>query len=84
MDLGLHTPYKTSKVVTLKKFKFNKITGRIGKQQIRKVPVTRGNPLSIFMKTTMVKDVRKYPLSIASSGTTFTTTTEWNLNNLFR
>jgi hypothetical protein len=52
-------------------------------QQIRKVPVTGGNPLSVLTETMVEEDVSKYPLSIASTGTSFTTTMEWNLKNLF-
>jgi hypothetical protein len=36
MELGLHTPYKPNKVVNLKKFRFDKATGRIVQQQTRK------------------------------------------------
>jgi len=65
MKLGLHTPYKTSKVLNLKKFRFEKAIGRIVKQHTRKVPITGGNPLSIITKTMITEDVIKDSLSIA-------------------
>jgi hypothetical protein len=51
--------------------------------RFRKVPVTEVNPLSILTETTVVEEISKDPLSIASTDTAFTTTMEWNLKNLF-
>jgi hypothetical protein len=75
MELGLRTPYKPSKVANLKKFKYDKATGRIVQQQVRKVPVTGGNPLAVLTETIVMEDASQDPLSIASIGTSFTTTT---------
>jgi hypothetical protein len=46
--LGIHTPFKPSKVENLKKFKYDKAMGRIVQQQVKQVSFTRGNPLSLL------------------------------------
>ena len=63
----------------MKGFIFDKATGRIVQQQTRKIPVIGGNPLPIVIDTSIIEDVRKDSLSIASSDVAFTMETEQNL-----
>jgi hypothetical protein len=57
MELGLSTPYKPNKVANLKKFRYDKATGRIVQQQVKKVLVTGGNPLVVIKETNVMEDV---------------------------
>jgi hypothetical protein len=75
LDLGLHTPYKPNKVPNLKKFKYDKVMGRIVQEKMRKVSGHRRQS-NINPHTDLItKNVSEDPISIASAGTTFTTTT---------
>ena len=51
LDLGHHTPHKPSKIPNLKKFKYEKFTGRIVQQEVWNIPVTWGNSLSMLIET---------------------------------
>jgi hypothetical protein len=63
---------KARKVANLKTFQFDKASNRIVQQQTKKLLVTRKYPLSVVTKTTMTEDVRKDPISIASTSVSFT------------
>jgi hypothetical protein len=84
MELGLCIPYKPNKVANLKKFKYDNPTGRFVQQQVRKVPVIRGNSLVFIIETIVTEDGIQDPLSITSTGTSFTTAIEQDLKNLYR
>jgi len=75
MELGLCALYKPNKVVNLKTFKYDKTTCRIMQQHIINVPSTGGTPLEVLTKNIMTEYANQYLLSIASTGTSFTTVT---------
>jgi hypothetical protein len=59
-------------------FKYDKATGKIVQQQVKKVPIMRSNPLSILTQTPVIGKVIEDPLSIAFVGTTFSNAMEQN------
>jgi len=81
--LGLRTPCKPSKVENLKKYKYDKSTGRIVQWHMRKLLVMGGNPLWVLIETLVAGKFGEDPLSMASIGTALTTAMEQNLKNLF-
>ena len=83
LELGLRTLFKPSKVTNLKKLKYNKATRRIVQQQVKQIPVTGSNPISILTQTPMTRKVNEDPLSITSVGTTFSNAMKQSLKKLF-
>jgi hypothetical protein len=65
----------------MKKFKYDKVTGRIVQEKIRKVSVMGGNPISVLTQTLVTENVSEDPISIASVGTAFTTTMIKNITS---
>jgi hypothetical protein len=82
MDLGFCTQFKENEVPNLNKFTYDKLSGRIVKEQVNKVSVTRGNPILVLTQLPIIRNVNEYPIFIASTGATFMNFMEDNIWNL--
>jgi hypothetical protein len=75
LGLGFCTPFRANEVSNLKKFTYDKVSGRIVEEQVKKVPVTGGNPILVLTQTPITGNGSEDPITIASVGSSFTTTT---------
>jgi hypothetical protein len=57
MDLGFCAPFKENEVPNLNKFTYDKVSGRIVQEQVKKVSVTGGNPISVLTQTPIIGNV---------------------------
>ena len=73
--LGLCTSFIPYEVLNLNKFTYDKAIGSILQEQLRKVSITRGNPISLLTTTLVMENVNKDLISISSTSTAFMTMT---------
>jgi hypothetical protein len=75
LGLGLCTPFRPSEVPNLNKFTYDKVSGKIVQEQVKKVPVTGGNPISVLTQTPIIGNVSEDLVTIASTGSSFMNST---------
>jgi hypothetical protein len=73
--LGLCTSIIPYEVPNLNKFTYDKSIGSILQEQLRKVSIMRGNPISLLTMTLVMENVNKDLISISSNSTAFMTMT---------
>jgi hypothetical protein len=71
MNLGFRPLFKEIEVPNLNKFTYDKGLGKIVQEQVKKVPMMGGNPISVVTQTPVIRDVREDPIAIASDGSSF-------------
>jgi hypothetical protein len=60
LDLGFEPHLKQAEVPNLKKFTYDKASGKIMQEQVKKVPTMGGDPISVVTQTPVTRDVREY------------------------
>jgi hypothetical protein len=60
---GPWEPFRSSEIVDIHNFTYDRKTGRIIQERVKKIPAIEGAPLSVVTQVPVTRDVRENPVA---------------------
>jgi hypothetical protein len=82
LGLGPWEPFRSTEIVDIHSFTYDRKTGQIVQERVKKVPAAEGAPLSVVTQVPITGDVRENPVATTREGFAFMDATVDNIQRL--